>query len=199
MALNVIKKVTTKTKFLARKAKYLDGESRKLLANALVQCHFDYACSSWYSGLNEKTKGKLQICQNKLIRTVLQLPPRSHINHSHYKQLNWIPVSKRVTQLKLNHVQAIVNKTSPTYLSTHFTAVNQSHDVNTRSSHSSLTVPRFRTNLGKSSFRYTGAVEWNKLPTCIKDRTTKCSFKKHVKSHLLNLVYTEENQTFISF
>ena len=70
------------------------------VAAALVQCHFDYACSSWYSGLTKKTKNKLQVCQNKLIRTVLKLPPRTHLDYSHFKLLNWLPVDKRVTQLK---------------------------------------------------------------------------------------------------
>ena len=71
--------------------------------------------------------------------------------------------------------------------------------MNTRSSQSSLTITRFRTTLGKSTFRYTGAVEWNKLPTCIKNKTAKGTFKKLVKSHLLNSVYIEENQAYVSF
>ena len=81
----------------------------KLLAAALVQCHFDYACSSWHSGLTKKTKGKLQVCQNKLIITVLKLPPRTHLDYSHFKLLNWLPVDKRVNQLKLSHVHSVTN------------------------------------------------------------------------------------------
>jgi len=53
----------------------------KLLTSALVQCHLDYACASWYSSLTQKTKGKLQVCKNKLIRTVLRLPPRTHLDY----------------------------------------------------------------------------------------------------------------------
>ena len=61
----------------ARKSKYLDRETMKIgianrLATALVQCHFDYACSSWYTSLTKKTQDKLQVCQNKLIKIILK-------------------------------------------------------------------------------------------------------------------------------
>ena len=138
MASKIIKKISSKTKFLARKRKYLDSETIKLLAAALVQCHFDYACSSWYSGITKKTKGKLQVCQNKLIRTVLKLPPRTHLDYSHFKLLNWLPVDKRVNQLKLSHVHNVIHGTAPKYMSNYFIPVNSSHNIGTRSSQASL-------------------------------------------------------------
>ena len=41
-------KVNASTKFLARKSKLLDKDSMKVLATALIQCHFDYARTSWF-------------------------------------------------------------------------------------------------------------------------------------------------------
>ena len=90
MVLKVVKKVSSRTKFLARKSKYLDQNTLKMLASAIAHCHIDYACTSWYSGLSKKSKNKLQVCQNKLIRTVLKLPCRTHLTHSHYNVLNWL-------------------------------------------------------------------------------------------------------------
>ena len=81
MASTIIEKVSYNTKFLTRKSKYLDNETMKLLASALVHCHLDYACASWYSNLTKKIKDKLQVCQNKLIRTVLKLPPRTNLDY----------------------------------------------------------------------------------------------------------------------
>ena len=49
MGVKVVKKVNSRLKYLYRKGKYLDHNSKKLLVNSLVQCHYDYACSSWYS------------------------------------------------------------------------------------------------------------------------------------------------------
>ena len=65
-------------KFLYRNAKCLDPRSRKTLSTALIQCYFDYSCSSWYSGLGSGLTKKLQILQNvKVVRFVLDLGPRT--------------------------------------------------------------------------------------------------------------------------
>ena len=56
MANKVISKVNARLKFLHRKNKYLTPNLRRLLCNALIQPHFDYACSAWYPNLSKKTK-----------------------------------------------------------------------------------------------------------------------------------------------
>jgi hypothetical protein len=63
MGVKVVKKVNSRLKYLYRKGKYLDHNSKKLLVNSLVQCHYDYACSSWYSSLSSKTENRLQASQ----------------------------------------------------------------------------------------------------------------------------------------
>ncbi len=63
MALDVIKKVNGRLKFLWRKHKFLTPSLRRLLCNALIQPHFDFAVSAWYPNLNKKLSTKLQICQ----------------------------------------------------------------------------------------------------------------------------------------
>ena len=47
VALNVVSKINTRLKFLYRKDKFLSPQLRRLLCNALIQPHFDYACSVW--------------------------------------------------------------------------------------------------------------------------------------------------------
>ena len=44
MALKVINKINGKLKFLYRKNRFLSPELRRMLCNALIQAHFDYAC-----------------------------------------------------------------------------------------------------------------------------------------------------------
>ena len=197
MASKIIKKIGSRIKFLARKRKYLDSETIKLLVAALVQCHFEYACSSWYSGLTKKTKGKLQVCQTKLIRTVLKLPPRTHLDYSHFKLLSWLPVGKRVNQLKLCHVHNVIHDTAPKYMSNYFIPVNSSHIIGTRSSQASRIVPRYRSLLGKSYFKYTGAAEWNSLPLSAPTIVEEVNFKKTIKCVLLDRVLEEENSVCI--
>jgi len=55
-----------------------------------------------------------------------------------------------------------VHQIAPKYLLNSFLCVNNAHNIHTRSSQASL-VPRHRSLLGKSSFKYTGANEWKIL------------------------------------
>ena len=102
MASKIIKKVSSRTKYLTRKSKY---------------------------NLTKKPKDKLQICQNKLIRTVLKLPPCTHLDYSHFSQLNWLPVENRVSQLKLGHIHQIIHGSAPS--SYCFTTVSNAHIIGT--------------------------------------------------------------------
>ena len=69
-----------------------------MLCNAIIQSHFDYACSAWYHNLNEKLKKKIQIAQNKCIQFLLKLDKRRHIFIKEFESINWLPVYKRVHQ-----------------------------------------------------------------------------------------------------
>ena len=69
---------------------------RRLLCNPLIQPHFDYGCFSWFPRLTANLKLKLQKAQNKSIRFFLNLPPRSHIDPSHFRKINWLSVGDRV-------------------------------------------------------------------------------------------------------
>ena len=98
MALKVINKINGKLKFIYRKNRYLTKELCRMPCNALIQPHFDYACPAWYPNLNEKTKKKIQIMQNKCIRFCLKLNKMHHICEEEFKLKNWLPISKSVDQ-----------------------------------------------------------------------------------------------------
>ena len=52
---SIVNKIVTKSKcnnkikFLYRNARSFDPQTKGMLASALVQCHFDYSCSMWFS------------------------------------------------------------------------------------------------------------------------------------------------------
>ena len=47
MALKALNKINGKLKFLYRKNKFLTPTLHRKLCNAIIQPHFDYACSAW--------------------------------------------------------------------------------------------------------------------------------------------------------
>ena len=66
----VISKVIARLKFLHRNNKYLRSDLRHLLCNALIQPHFDYTCSAWYTNLSKKLKNKIQTSQKNAFVSV---------------------------------------------------------------------------------------------------------------------------------
>ena len=62
----IIKKANSRLKFLYRHKDMLSFNCKKTLCSALIQCHFDYACSSWYPGIREElTKKNCKLCKIK--------------------------------------------------------------------------------------------------------------------------------------
>ena len=98
MELSVINKINNKLKFLYRKNRFLTSTLRRLLCNALIQPHFDYACSAWYPNLTKKLKNRIQTSQNKCIRFCLRLDKMTHISRTQFEILNWLPVTERFNQ-----------------------------------------------------------------------------------------------------
>jgi len=66
MAVVALSKISNRIKFLARQNAYLDRQTMIMLAGALVQPHFNYAVTFWYSGSKKHVKNKLQTAQNRL-------------------------------------------------------------------------------------------------------------------------------------
>ena len=98
MALNIIPKINYKLKFLYRKNVFLTPRLRRLLSNALIQPHFDYACSAWYPNLTKKIRHRIQTTQNKCMRFYLKLDKLKHISHEEFERLNQLPVAYRFKQ-----------------------------------------------------------------------------------------------------
>ena len=65
ITLKVINKINSRLKFLYRKNRYLIPYLKRLLCNALIQLHFDFACPAWHPNLSIKFKSKLQTIQNR--------------------------------------------------------------------------------------------------------------------------------------
>ena len=114
MVSNIVSKVNGRLKLLYKHAKCLDSKWRTLSA-ALIQCYFDYSCASWYSSLGVGLVKKLQILQNKVVRFILDLGPRTRVNFEKFDSANMLSVPDRVNQLSIYHVFNIYNGTAPEY------------------------------------------------------------------------------------
>ena len=93
---DIVKKVNLRLRFLYRYKELLNFESRKTLCSALIQCLFDYSCSSWYPGINKELKDKLRVAQNRMIRFILKLDNRIHIGNQELEKVGFLKVNDRV-------------------------------------------------------------------------------------------------------
>ena len=153
MITKIISKGNNKIKFLYRNANNLDKQTKMLLTSALIQCHFDYGSSMWYMVTTCRMKKKLQITQNKIVRFILGLPPKSHIGVTEFSSACMLPVPLRVDQLKLNHMYNIVNGIFPHYRRGEVSMAGN-HGHNTRSGYRACFVPRVNSFAIKSFFLY---------------------------------------------
>jgi len=107
------------------------------------------------------------------------------------KSTSWKVLETVMSHLKLHRQRLvdksimtykIVNNMVPDYLSSHFVFLSDTLTYNLRDSDCSLAIPQPRTNYGKRSLAYSGAVLWNSLPLDIRQSP---SLDK-VKSKLMN-------------
>ena len=84
-ALKALNKINGKLKFIYRKNKFLTPTLHRKLCNAIIQPHFDYACSARYPNLNEKLKKKIKIGQNMCIWFCLKLDKIHQISSKEFE------------------------------------------------------------------------------------------------------------------
>ena len=149
------------------KDKFLSPQLRRLLRNALIQPHFDYACSVWYPIINKKAKTKLQTLQNKCVHFCLQLDNKSHVGTTEFKQTNWLPGKYRFRQYLAANVFKFFDDKYPLYIKDLFnkSCISQ---ASTRNSTMKLNQPLRRTNYVQHCISFLAPSVWNNLPNELK-------------------------------
>jgi len=195
MALNVLSKLNSRLKFLYRKNKFLSPQLRRLLCNALLQPHYDYACSVWYPNLNKNLKNKLQTFQNKCIRFCLLLDDRTHVGLNEFEKINWLPVDHRFRQCLSTNAFKFFEDKCPLYMKDIFdiSCINR---ISTRNSAKKLNQPLRRTNYGKNCISFLTPSVWNSMPDSLKDCENLNTFKHRVKAHFFEEMKKKENSIY---
>ena len=89
MPRSVLSKVNGILRFLFRKAKLLSFHTKKLLVMSIIQCHVDYASTIWFYSITLSLRDKFQTTENKIIRFVLNLDPRSRNENEYFSKLGY--------------------------------------------------------------------------------------------------------------
>ena len=191
MVLKVSNKVNGRLKFFYRKNRYLTRYLKRLLCNALIQLHFDYACSAWYPDLNKKLKSKLKTNQSKCIRYCLQLDNRSHIGMKDFEKINLLPISERFNQYLCSNAFKYFKETRPLYFHNIYKQSDQ-NQANTRSSAFETKNPLRNLCSGQNNLSYLTPIVWNSLPKELKLSNSLNNFKHRLKGHFFKLRNMEQ-------
>ena len=197
MAINVLRLVNNRLKFLYRKQKFLTLSLRRLLCNALIQPHYDYACSAWYPSLNKRLSKKIQTSQNKCIRYCLNLDNMAHVGTDEFIKINWLPTKERVAQCICVNIFKFFNKMSPQYMSEIF---HPSHSrYNTRMATLKLDLPFRQSCPGQKTISYLGPNTWNNLAAETKLRRSVNTFKHDIKKLFFDKLKKQNDDIFFYY
>ena len=197
MAAKVLNTVNNRLKFLYRKQNFLSLSLRRLLCNALIQPHFDYACVAWYPLLNKRQSKRIQIAQNKCIRYCLNLDNKAHIGTNEFLKINWLPTKKRVEQCICANVFKFFNQMSPQYTAEIFHPSSSVH--NTRRATQKLDLPFRKSCIGQKTLSYIGPKIWNNLPAQIKLSKSVNTFKHDIKKSFFDDLQKQNDDIFFYY
>ena len=197
MATKTLGKINGRLRFLYRKQNFLDFSLRRLLANALIQPHFDYACSAWFPLLNGRLTKKIQTAQNKCIRFCLNLNNRAHVGIKEFKDINWLPTKERFEQCTATKVFKFFDNSAPSYVSEIFSPAGQIRV--TRRSKNKLDKPFRKSNKGQNGLSYLGPKIWNSLNSDLRSAKNVNSFKHKIKDKFFKDLHTQEISPYIFY
>ncbi len=131
----------------------------------------------------------MQILQNKMVRFILDLAPRTHLTVGHMKDLNLLRVSDEAKQLRLNSAYKIFYNQAPVYLQENFVKTRNILQ-HTRSSQWNFNVPNVKGS-ESNTFYFNAIKDSNSLPNNLKNCENIHTYKNRVKRYLLQTA-TEE-------
>ena len=147
MVESIIKNATSRLKFLYRHSLYFNQKLCKNLCPALLQCHLDYCCTSWFHGLSN----------------TMHLGTSDHVGQDQYESVKILDTQNRSRQLRLNHMFNIFHSLDPSYFNQFFTKISDIQSHATTSSSFNFHIPRIG-SYAKHSFFYQATLDWNNLP-----------------------------------
>ena len=196
MATKVLGTINGRLKFLYRKQKFLGFSLRRLLCNALIQPHFDYACAAWYPNLNKRVVKKSNLSK-QMLRFCLKLKNRDHVGVKEFREINWLPTKERFKQCVCANIFKFFNNMSPAYTSELYKPFNHGH--NTQRSNCTLQLPHRNTSYGHKALSFLGPKLWNNLPDKIKFSSNINTFKHDIKKLFFKELQKKDDSVYFYY
>ena len=180
---SIVSSCFSKLSQINRAKKSFDKETLQLLIESVVFSKMLY-CSSVWSNTTAQNINKIQSIQNFACKIIMNSKKSDHVTPL-LRHLNWLPVREQLQYRDSILAFKCINGIAPQYLTSKFKKRSKIHTRNTRNANT-IQIPLFRTAAGQPTFAYRGAKSWNNLNADVRENTNHRSFKKTLKSQLLN-------------
>lgn len=177
----VTSKISKKIGFLKRVRKNITVTCAVNIYNTIIKPHFEFCSTILFMGNNEDIN-RLQILQNKAMRTILKSSFYTPIRFM-LSCLKWLNVKQRVILNVLTFVYKMKYKMVPEYLTSNLVYTQDAQPYDLRSN-SDFRLQLYRDTRTQNMLQYRGLKLFNELPREIKNETVFIRFRKLLISHI---------------
>ena len=185
--INKVAITISRTIGILRKVKNrLNLNAKIKIYNSLILSQLNY-CNIIWGNANKTLLNRLLILQNKAIRLILDVDSQEHAPPL-FKQLNILTIFDihKLEMAKFMFKFKQKPEGFPFYLFEDYFRYNTTyHNYPTRQHHN-LHLKRFRTEAGRKSIKYSGALFWNNLPDFLQNSISLTDLKSQFKKHFLS-------------
>ena len=179
---NVCNVASKKAGILYRIRHYVSKKILVMLYNAFILPHITYGLEVW-GAANKTFLSRILVIQKRITRVIL-FKSFNHHSAPLFSELSILDVFKQYRLMIATFVHDLLNNKLPHRFIDYFSFVK--HPYETRSNENkNITLIKVRTNLGKQSVSYSGAVIWNALPNDIRKIKSRKTFRQSYKAILL--------------
>ena len=167
---NLSKKISSGIGALKRIRPFVPHKTLLFIYNSLVKPHFNY-CNVVWGSCNKTLANKLQKLLNRAARVLTSSAFDTSTEYL-FQVLSWRRLESQHQIQKACMVYKSLNGLAPGYLRSRFVECSAIADYSLRNTEDKLAVPLPRTTFLNNSFRYSGAVLCNSLPTHVRQART---------------------------
>lgn len=180
---HICKKVGQKISVLGRLRNELSCDQKLTIYKSIVQPHFVYCATITYLS-NETDLNRLQLLQNKCLRTILRVDKYSNVIEM-LKSLNLMSVRQLIMYRTLIFICKLKMGLTPSYLSSKIVHKHETTNRQLRNGNE-IAVPNLTKACSQNSLFYKGIKLFNSLPTEIKNCDSVNNCAKILKDYVIN-------------
>ncbi|XP_077995944.1 uncharacterized protein LOC144449300 [Glandiceps talaboti] len=179
---DVKKKICKFTGIFYRLRQLVPCSTLLMLYNTFVLPHISYGLEVWGSSCKTYLK-EILLAQKRIVRVITGSKCNAHTAPL-FKKLSILDIYKQFDYQIGIFVHDVLHDKLPPHFKDYFSNIEHCHDTR-RKLRGDLHVPKYKSNFGQSSVKFTGSQIWNNIPYTIRSHPSRHKFKKDYKEFLL--------------